>query len=219
MQKQSALTVPGAASSGWIKPLLRAGMVVCALAILTPLLSGCVEQVADLQASSAVALPTPSTIVRRADVSPRGAVVALASIDGPPDAVVTRFAQALVAQAATRDIVLGDVAKARYLVRGYVTAYAVEGGTAFGYVWDIFETGKARAQRLTDAVVIKETNATDAWSLATDAMLTGLAAKSTEELAAFLSNTPEAIAAAGVSSARVAAKPMATKPLGYAADQ
>ena len=192
---------------------------------LAACLSGCVEQLADLRPGGGEAtqvtagLPVPSNIARRADVSPGGVVVALASLDGPPQAISAQFAQALVAQAGPREIVLGEAAKARYLVRGYLSAYAVEGGTAFGYVWDVFETGKARAQRLTDAVVIKDSNAADPWSLAGEAVLTSLAAKSADDIAAFLSNTPEAIAAAKLDKTHVAGTPLATKPLGYAADQ
>ena len=205
---------------------LRRCGVIGALAVFLPaalLLSGCVEQLASVrlpvtgeQADATAGVPAASTIARRPDVSPSGVVVALASLDGPPEAVIMRFAQALVVQAGPREIVLGEASKARYLVRGYLTAYSVEGGTAFGYVWDVFETGKARAQRLSDAVVIKETSAADAWSLAGDAVLTSLAAKSADDLAAFLSNTPEAIAAAKAERPRLAAKPLATKPLGYA---
>lgn len=191
--------------------LACAGLALsCALA-----LGGCVDQVADLQAASVTAAVSPvSLVTRNPGVSPRGAPVALASLDGPPAGVSARFAQALVAAAGPREVALAEAARARYLARGYVTAYPVEGGMAFAYVWDVFESGKARAQRLSDAVVVKGGAGADAWDLATDAVLADLAAKSADDLAAFLSNTPEAIAAAGRPAVAAAAAPL--KPLSYA---
>jgi hypothetical protein len=198
--------------------LRRAAIGAIGLAGLALPLCGCVDQVADFQSASvASAAVTPvSTVARRPGVSPRGAALALASLDGPPAAVTTRFAAALAAAAGPREITLADAGKARYLARGYVTAYPVEGGTAFAYVWDVFEGGRARAQRLSDAVVVKGSGGSDAWSLATDAVLADLAAKSADELAAFLSNTPEAIAAAKAKQPAVAAMGAPAKPLAYA---
>ena len=198
------------------KAPLAAGRALT-LALAAMLLAGCVDQAADLQAGAS-ASATASAITRRPDVSPRGASLALASLDCPSPAAAARYAQALVAAAPAREISLAASAKARYVARGYVTAYAVEGGTAFEYVWDVFEAGKARAQRLSDAVVVKGEPGADAWSLASDTVLAELAGKSADDLAAFLSNTPEAAAAAKAGRPSVAAAASATKPLAYAPD-
>ncbi len=63
-----------------------------------------------------------------------------------------------------------------------------------------------RVQRLSDAVEVKGAG-DDPWALAGEAVLTSVAAKSADDLAAFLSNTPEAAAAA---------EPPAATALGYA---
>ena len=196
--------------------------LAAALTLAAALLGGCVDQAADLQAANlqagAAAPVAASAITRRPDVSPRGASLALASLDCPSPAAAARYAQALAAAAPAREISLTASAKARYVARGYVTAYAVEGGTAFEYVWDVFEAGKARAQRLSDAVVVKGEPGADAWSLATDTVLAELAGKSADDLAAFLSNTPEAATAAKAGRPSVAAAGSAAKPLAYAPD-
>ncbi len=196
----------------------QTGLAALAVALLALPLCGCIDQVSELQAASVTpaSLPAGSTLVRRADVSPGGAALALASLEGPPPALSARFVQALVAAAGPREIVLAEAARARYLARGYLTTYPVEGGIAFEYVWDVFENGKARAQRLNDAVVVKDSGGAEAWSLATDQVLASLAAKSADELAAFLSNTPEAVAAAKAGRPAIASTRTALKPLGYA---
>ena len=67
---------------------------------------------------------------------------------------------------------------------------------------------KQRVQRLSDVIEVKGAG-DDPWALAGEAVLTSVAAKSADDLAAFLSNTPEAAPAA-------AAAPPAGTALGYA---
>ena len=82
-------------------------------------------------------------------------------------------------------------AKARYLVRGYLTATPIEGGTEVDVVWDVFTPDKQRAQRLSDTIAVRGAG-DDAWAMVGDAALDSIAAKSADDLAAYLSNTPEA---------------------------
>ena len=82
-------------------------------------------------------------------------------------------------------------AKARYLVRGYLTATPIEGGAEVDLVWDVFTPDKRRAQRLSDAIAVRGAG-DDAWAMIGDAGLDSVAAKSADDLAAYLSNTPEA---------------------------
>ena len=190
--------------------------VLLAAALLALPLGGCVDTGGDLNATRA-ALPQSTAIARRADVSPGGASVGFASLEGPPQALQARFVAAFASEAAGREIQLVDPKAARYQMRAYLTAYPVQGGTAVAYVWDVFDSSRQRAQRLTDALVVKGT-AADPWSLVDDKALASVAAKSADDLAAFLSNTPEAIAAAKVkrpalaSAARPAAKPLSFAP-------
>jgi hypothetical protein len=174
------------------------------LALAFPL-CGCVETVAEI-APDAESHPQ---FVRRADVSLAGASVAFVSVDGPPAEVSASFSQIMAREAAAHDIVVADVKKARYLVRGYLSAYATADGAAVEYVWDVFNKEKQRTQRVDDVLDVKGDGA-DPWRIVGEAALASVAAKSADDLAAFLSNTPEAIA-------DVRSKPVSeARPLSYA---
>ena len=198
------------------------GLVVCAFAFV---LGGCLDTRTDTRLKASVSDPAAD---KGAAISPRGAAVAFTSLEGPPPALSRRFAKDLVAEASGREITIADPKSARYFVRGYLTAYLAENGTAIAYVWDIFDSRHQRAQRVTDSVVVKGA-AGDPWNAVDDAMLQSVAAKSADDLASFLAATPEAIAAAARPSANVAAvaaepavtafaEPSSTsgKPLSYA---
>jgi len=179
---------------------------LCVLA--APLaLGGCVEVAADLAPS----VDAHRQFVRRDGVSLEQASVAIVSVDGAPDAIAASFSQTLAREAQARDIVVVDEAKARYLVRGYLSADLTEDGASIEYVWDVFTADKRRAQRLNDVIAVKGTG-DDPWALAGEAALKSVAAKSADDLAAYLSNTPEAVAVAAG-----APEPAAAAPLSYAA--
>ena len=129
----------------------------------------------------------------------RAPTVAIASVDGPPADLSTRFRQSFDAAAAARRIAVAAPAKAHYLVRGYLTASPIEGGAEIDVVWDVFTPNKQRAQRLTDAIAVKGTG-DDAWAMIDDAALNSVAAKCADDLAAYLSNTPEAAPASAALS-------------------
>ena len=170
---------------------ISAGGVIRSLAFVVLAavpLAACVDQAVEM---AAVEQPYPKP---ESSGSPRGAGVAIVSLDGAPDDVTARFSAALEGAAKDRDITIADEKQARYVVRGYLTAYPVEGGTAFSYVWDVFVGEKGRSQRVSDALVVKGT-AQDPWSLVDDKVLSDLVARSSDDLAAYLSNTPEAVAA------------------------
>ena len=175
-------------------------------------LSGCVEVASDMA-------PKPEAraqFVRRPDVSLAGASVAFVSVDGPPAAISANFSQILMQQAAAHDIVVADGKKARYLVRGYLSAYATEDGAAVEYVWDISNKDKQRTQRVNDVLEVKGEGA-DPWRIVGEAALASVAAKSADDLSAFLSNTPEAVASARAPVS--ASHPLGAseaKPLSYA---
>jgi hypothetical protein len=178
-------------------------------------LAGCVEATAEL-APGADAQHLHLT--RRPDVSLAGATVAFVSVDGPPAAISANFMKDLAREAAAQDIAVADVKKARYFVRGYLSAYPTQDGAAVEYVWDIFTKDKTRAQRLSDYLAVKG-QGDDAWAIAGEAALSSVAAKSADDLAAFLSNTPEAVAATpssptadGAMSSLEAVKPLAYAP-------
>jgi hypothetical protein len=209
-RRLSRIGLFGGVGRGTDRPGRGVAAIALSLALIAALpLGGCVDTVADLS-------PSPeahSQFVRRPDVSLAGASVAFVSVDGPPAAISANFSQMLNEQAAAHDIVIADPKKARYLVRGYLTAYTTEDGAAIGYVWDVFTRDKQRAQRVDDVLNVKG-EGSDPWRIAGEAALQSVAAKSADDLAAFLSNTPEAVASAGAP----AQPPVSAegKPLSYA---
>lgn len=176
-------------------------LMACAAA-----LSGCVETDAEVAPTEA-----HPQFARRPDANLAGASVAFVSVDGPPSAISASFMASLARAAATQNIVVADAKKARYLVRGYLSAYGAKDGAAVEYVWDVFTRDRQRIQRVNDVLEVKG-EGDDPWRIVGDAALESVAAKSADDLAAFLSNTPEAYAAAP--------QPVASsqdKPLAYAA--
>jgi hypothetical protein len=120
-------------------------------------------------------------------------------MEGGPSPLQTQFMALFNADVAQHDVALTDTASARYLARGYISAFPVDGGAKLTYVWDIYDRTNHRAQRLNDEVALKGA-AADPWSLVDGAALSALAAESAGELAAYLSNTPEALAQAPAAS-------------------
>ncbi len=146
----------------------------------------------------------------RAGANLAQASVAIVSVEGAPPAIAADFARKLDGAARSRQLAVVDAARARYLVRGYLSASLTEDGAEIEYVWDVFTADKQRVQRLNDVIDVKGAGE-DPWALAGEAVLASVAAKSADDLAAFLSNTPEAAPAAA------AAAPPAEAALGYAA--
>lgn len=189
-------------------------------------LAGCVDTAAELGSPKGAAVQR-QRIAARPGVSPRGASIVLTSMEGAPEDIASRFGSIFARTAESRDISTATKdADAAYRVRGYLTAYpGGEGTTRLAYVWDVFERNGRRAQRLTDEIAVK--GGGDPWANFDDKALTEVAARGADDLAAFLSNTPEAIAAAkagdsGVSVAAASreapagASQAAAKPLGFA---
>jgi hypothetical protein len=168
---------------------------------LAGLLAGCVEPTA-----SAPPPVAEHVVARREGVSPRGASLALASVGGVPDPVADRFKEAFTKEAGDREIKLADAKKAAYFMRGYLNASSSETGTTLSVVFDVFDGTKNRAQRIEDKVTVKG-GAEDPWSLVDDGMMNKLVAKSAEDVAAFLTNTPEAIVAAEASEEKKTPEP------------
>jgi hypothetical protein len=150
-------------------------------------LAGCVDGTSD---ASPTAL-AHRQIELREGVSLAGATVAIVSIDGAPDSVAASFSQDLQRAAKSRDIVLVEPRKAKYLVRGYLSATPVVDGATLEYVWDVYGSDKQREQRLNDVVSVKGAG-DDPWAIADNAALESIAGRSADDLAAFLSNMPEA---------------------------
>ncbi len=191
---------------------LRAFGAVCGALML----GGCLDTAVDVGARQASAQQPPARrIAARPGVSPHGASLVFSSIEGPPDAVGARFMQRFSEAAEARDVALAPQEKAQYRLRAYLTASPAQGSTRLAYVLDVFDHQGRRVQRLTDEVGVKASN--DPWEAVDERAIALFADRGAEEIAAFLSNTPEAIAAAGgesgVSVAAAQHAPAAADPV------
>ncbi|MDJ1159306.1 hypothetical protein QNA08_13785 [Chelatococcus sp. SYSU_G07232] len=126
-----------------------------------------------------------------------GVPVAVESIEGAPEPVMTRLASALVDEASARRVELvSDKGNARYRVKGYLTAYTTENGaTALTFVWDVFDETKRRAQRLEGTSVAKTPAGTDPWSGVDQGAVAKVASESMNAIAGFLSQSGRSSAA------------------------
>ncbi len=192
------------------------GFVPLAAALL---LSGCNQQASpQISAGS-----SDSAQIAPSGYSPRPATLAVTSVQGAPSPFQNQFMAYFDADAAKQDVALTDSAGAHYLAKGYLSASLVDGGARVTYVWDIYDRDNHRAQRLDDEIAIAGA-ADDPWRLVGSEALAALAARSAGNLAAFLSNTPEALAAApkpAPAAAQPAAAPAdpAAQALSYAPDR
>jgi hypothetical protein len=178
--------------------LLRVSAVLAAAAAL----GGCVDTAVELGAGRQGPSAQRQRPAPRPGVSPRGASVAFASLEGAPEETLARFKPIFARTAESRDIALSDEAEAAYKLRAYLTAYPGPEGTArIAYVLDVFDHGGHRVQRLTDETPVRAS--ADPFASLSDAELARLAAQGADDLAAFLSNTPEAIAAAAAGQSGV----------------
>lgn len=182
----------------------RGARLACVALGLAVALSGCIDAASDMAPPTLAHRP----LERRDGVSLASATVAIVSVEGAPEAVTVSFSQSLTREAKARDITIVDAKKARYLVRGYLSAAATTDGATLEYVWDVFGPDKLRELRLNDVITVKG-QGDDPWAVAGEAALDSVAAKSADDLSAFLSNTPEAKPLADAGAARA---------LSYAAD-
>jgi hypothetical protein len=171
----------------------RTALAVCTV-IASAMLSGCVEQAAEVAPIADLRPP----LEKRDGMSLAAATVAIVSVDGAPEAIGANFTKVLQEAARQREIVLTNAKAAHYLVRGYLSATAIQDGAEIEYVWDVFGPDKRREFRLNDVLDVKGAG-DDPWAMLTDAELKSVAAKSSDDLAAFLSRTPEAKPTAQVS--------------------
>jgi hypothetical protein len=172
---------------------------IAGLAILSSAwaLGGCNETAADISPSA-----DQPQFVRRTDASMAGATVAIMSIEGAPDAQAAAFQQSLDQAAQQRQIaVVPPTSTPRYLARGYLSAGLIKEGATVDVVWDVFTPDKQRAQRLSDTIAVRGSG-DDPWAMVDSHALATVAAKSADDLAAYLSNTPEAAPGGALSYAQ-----------------
>jgi len=154
---------------------------------------------AALAASAAGCSSLPSSNGRlslASAVSP-GATVAFESIDGPPPEVFRNLVADLNAEAGTRKIaVVSRETAATYRVRGYVSALVERDKTTFAWVWDVYDTDKRRALRISGEELAAAGKRRDAWTAADEPVLRRMARNGMDQMSAFLNSSepPPAVA-------------------------
>ena len=181
--------------------LRRIGIAGGALA-LGLALSACADQSSPILSAASGSAPatapagqggteTAPRLAPRPGVSPAGASVAFISFDGPPPAVTSRFHAAMGRALGAADVTTAPSTSAHYLVQGHLSAWPAEKGVALSWVWDVFDARRARVQRIEDQIDLSAVGA-DPWAAVDEAALETAARRSAEDLAAFLTHTPEA---------------------------
>ena len=131
-------------------------------------------------------------------VSGAGVPIAVETLEGAPVEMTARVQQAVTTQASAHNIdVVPRESDPRFRLRGYLTAYATDDGTALTFVWDVFDSSRHRAQRVTATTVSSRKAGEEPWSSISDADIANAASKSMDGVAQFL-----AAARAGSSSAQ-----------------
>ncbi len=185
------------------KAISRAVRPLAPVLALAFCLGGCNQRV-PVAANQVPVAPDSDPALRPSGYSPRPAALAVTEVQGAPAPLQAQFVALFDADAARKQVSLTADAKARYLARGYISAYPDDGGTKLAYVWDIYDREAHRTHRLTDEIALKGA-AADPWSQVDNAALSALAARSAQAVAAYLSNTPEALTAAQSAGAQIGA--------------
>jgi hypothetical protein len=161
-------------------PLLSRRLALTFLAALP--LAACNETAGDFN-------PTAPPRAR----APGGVPVALVSLEGGPETVVSRLSLAISQQAARRDIVIvGIDGKPRYQVRGYISAHSEGSEGELSWAFDIFDAQKKRARRVSGQEKLRAGG--DPWSAVTDAHIAAVAFKASDDIAEFLAAAPPPVA-------------------------
>jgi len=113
--------------------------------------------------------------------------VAFESIDGPPEALFRKLVAQLAQEANARQVaVVSRESPAQFRIRGYVAAHVQGKKTTITWVWDVYDTDRERATRLSGEVPGAASER--AWAAADDAVVTRMARDSISRLSAFLAN-------------------------------
>jgi hypothetical protein len=156
-------------------------------------LCGCVDTAVEI-GSQRVAGATGQRMAGRPGVSPHGASLGFATLDGPSQGVSDRFREHFDKAAQSREVALAKPEAANYRLRAYLTVSPAQNGPRLSYLLDIYDRQGRRVQRLTEEIAV--TPEATSWEALDDKSLAAFADRGAEDVAAFLSNTSEAIAAA-----------------------
>ena len=171
---------------------MRAYHAVLLLSVLlvSVLLEGCVDTAGKLEVDPNAAVEAVK-VVAMPGTNIAAAPLSIERLEGLSPEQTGAFVAELQKQAAGRQVAFAEVKKAKYLAQGYISAFTVGAATRFIYVWDVFDASQHLRQRVSDAVIVQGA-AAEPMALLSVEVSNALAAKSAEDLAAVLSNMPEA---------------------------
>ncbi len=161
-----------------------------AFLLLSLLLGGCVDTAGKLEVDPNAAVEAVK-LVAVPNTNVAAAPLSIERLEGLSPEQTGAFVAELQKQAGVRQVSFADGKKAKYLAQGYFSAFSVGPATRFIYVWDIFDAAQHLRQRVSDAVIVQGVSREPMALLSVEVSNT-LAAKSAEDLAAVLSNMPEA---------------------------
>ena len=147
--------------------------------------------IAALAASAAGCSSMSSTArLSLASAASSGATVAFESIDGPPPEVFRKLVADLNDEAGARKIaVVSRSGAATYRIRGYVSALVERDKTSFAWVWDVYDTDKRRALRISGEEPAAAGKRRDAWLAADEQLLRRMARSGMDQFAGFLNSS------------------------------
>lgn len=133
--------------------------------------------------------------------SPAGFPIAIESIDGAPPEIQTALREKLESAAASRQVDLANADKPpRYTVKGYLSIHGnEEGESSLAFVWDVADTARQRARRVSGTSPIGNAGG-KSWASVDQETLQQLADSSMAGIAEFLSSDAQSAAAQPESS-------------------
>jgi hypothetical protein len=168
----------------------RTRLVVYSTALCL-LLAACVDTASDFNSAAAPRAKAPGT------------PVALLSLEGAPEQVISRLSSAIVQQAVRRDIVIvGIDGKPVYQLRGYISAYSADDQGQLFWTFDMFDAKRKRAKRFSGHEELRIRGSADAWAAVSDQDVQKIAFKALDEVAEFLADRGTPVATAQPSAAQ-----------------
>jgi hypothetical protein len=134
--------------------------------------------------------------------------IAFAPVIGAPAKISSKMNEFLVASAGQKNIPVVAPKEAEYTVRGYLVAAADAKGTKLSYIWDITDKGGKRAKRIQGDELIEGKKGGDPWALVDEPAMQRVAAKTADELIAWI---PTSGGPAATASTSDSAQPAGTQ--------
>ncbi|NJM33794.1 MAG: hypothetical protein HC850_02765 [Rhodomicrobium sp.] len=105
--------------------------------------------------------------------------------------------ETLTASAKQKNLAVASSQDAEYTIRGYLVAAADAKGAKLSYIWDITDKSGKRAKRLQGDELIEGKKGGDPWALVDDAAIERIAARTTDDIIAWMpTSAPGNVAAA-----------------------